>query len=226
MELEIDIYVLFELLKESYKFIDFRSILYKENEEWIRFLTILRFSNESKEDIENRYENLKLERYKTKKLRIDFQILEVHEWEEKIIDIYDELNEEFDIYDYDDFKFDNNRYDKFIEEMYSEAKTFLNTPNRRFFLTENELSKNNIITFNLGFNTNKKHLNFSKIANREILLLGDDNIYDVINRTLQLDGYSSNNNLYISINFPIYFIIDNLQFSQQQLSGKVIYHKI
>lgn len=226
MELEIDLYHLFELLKESYKFIDYRSILYKKNEEWIRFLTILRFSNESIESIKSRHANFKLDRYKTNKLRIDYQILEVHEWEEKIIDIYNELNEEFDIYDYDDFRFDTNKYDKFMEEMYSEVKIFLNTPNRRFSLTENELSKNNLITFNLGFNTNTKHLNFSKIANREILLLGDDNIYDVINRTFQLDGYSSNNNLYISINFPIYFIIDNLQFSQQQLSGKIIYHKI
>lgn len=226
MELEIDLYHLFELLKESYKFIDYRSILYKKNEEWIRFLTILRFSNESIESIKNRNANLKLDRYKTNKLRIDYKILEVHEWEEKIIDIYDELNEEFDIYDYDDFRFDKNKYDKFIEEMYSEAKIFLNTPNRRFYLTEKELSKNNSITFNLGFNTNKTHLNFSKIANREILLLGDDNIYDVINRTFQLNGYGSNNNLYISINFPIYFSIDNLQFSQQQLSGKIIYHKI
>lgn len=226
MELDIDIYNLFDLLKESYKFIDFRSILYKQNEEWIRFLTIMRFSNESEDLIKSRNEMLKLSRYKTDKLRIDYQILEVSEWEEKIINIYEELNEELEIYDYDDFRYDNNKYDKFIEEMYSEVKIYLNTPYRRFYLTEIELNKNNLITFNIGFNTNKKHLNFSEIANREILLLGDNNIYDVINRTFQLDGYGSNNNLYISINFPIYFRIENLQFSQQQLSGKIIYHKI
>jgi len=226
MELDIDIYNLFDLLRESYKFIDFRSILYKKNEEWIRFLTILRFSNESEEVIKSRYEMLKLSRFKTNKLRIDYQILEVSEWEEKIINIYDELNEEFDIYDYNDFRYDENKYDKFMEEMYSEVKIFLNTPYRRFFFTENELNKNNLITFNIGFNTNENHLNFSKITNREILFLGDDDIYDVINRTFQLDGYGSNNNLYISINFPIYFRINNLQYSQQQLSGKIIYHEI
>jgi len=226
MELDIDIYKFFNIIKESYKFIDFRSILYRKNKVWIRFLTILRFSSDSEEEIKKRYEILKLSRYKTDNLKIDYQILEVSEWEDKIINIYDDLNEEFEIYDYNDFRYDYNKYNKFLEEMYSEVKIFLNTPNRRFFLTENELSKNNQITFNLGFNTNQKHLNFSKIANREILLLGDDNIYDVINRTFQLDGYGSNNNLFIIINFPIYFRIDNLQFSQHQLSGKIIYHKI
>ncbi len=226
MGLDIDIYNFFNIIKESYKFIDFRSILYRKNKVYIRFLTILRFSNESEEEIKNRYEILKLSRYKTDNLRIDYQILEVSEWEDKIINIYDELNEEFEIYDYNDFRYDYNKYDKFLEEMYSEVKIFLNTPNRRFYLTETELNKNNLITFNIGFNTNKKHLNFSEIANREILLLGDNNIYDVINRTFQLDGYGSNNNLYISINFPIYFKIDNLQYSQQQLNGKIIYHKI
>ncbi len=224
MELDIDIHNLFDLLKESYKCIDFISIFYKENEEWNRFLTILRFSNESEVVIKKRYEKLKLYQYNTDKLRIDYKILRVSEWEEKIIDIYDELNEEFDIYDYDDFRFDNNKYDKFMEEMYSEVKIFLNTPNRRFYLTENELKKHNLITFNIGFNTNNKHLIFSTIANREILLLGDDNIYDVVNRAFQLDGYSSNNNLGISIIFPIYFKIDNLHYSQKLLSGKITYH--
>ncbi|NHJ21824.1 MAG: hypothetical protein EAX91_12835 [Candidatus Lokiarchaeota archaeon] len=226
MGLDINIYNFFDIIKESYRFIDFRSILYRKNKVWIRFLTILRFSNESEEEIKKRYEILKLRRYKTDNLIIDYQILEVSEWEDKIISIYDELNEEFEIYDYNDFRYDYNKYNKFLEDMFSDVKISLNTPNRRFFLTENELSENNLITFNLGFNTNEKHLNFSNVANREILLLGDNNIYDVINRTFQLEGYDSNNNLNILINFPIYFRFVNLQFSQQQLSGKIIYHKI
>ncbi|MFW9973009.1 MAG: hypothetical protein ACFFDF_22680 [Candidatus Odinarchaeota archaeon] len=227
MELDIDIYDLFDLLKESYKFIDFRSILYKKDKEWVRYLTILRFSNEMDDLIKSRYEILKLGRYKTEKLRIDYQILDVSEWERKIIKIYDELNENFEIYDYDDFIYDNNKYEMFKEEMYGEVKIFLSTPTKRFLFTEDELKKYNLITFNIiGFNANKKHLNFNEIANKEILPLGDDNIYDVINRTFQLDGYKSNNNLYISINFPIYFNINNLQYSQEQLSGKILYHKI
>ncbi|KKN18020.1 hypothetical protein LCGC14_0959940 [marine sediment metagenome] len=58
------------------------------------------------------------------------------------------------------------------------------------------------------------------------MLLGEDNIYDIINRVMQIDGYNSQNGLFISILLPIYVRIKDLNYEKGVLSGKVEFHKI
>ncbi|KKK55624.1 hypothetical protein LCGC14_3072670, partial [marine sediment metagenome] len=86
---------------------------------------------------------------------------------------------------------------------------------------------NNIINFYYSIsNINEHHIHINKILKEEILYFGEDNIYDIINRTLQLDGYNSQNSLFISIIFPIYMKIKDLIYDRDILSGKILFHEI
>ncbi len=227
LDLNTDINKIFELLKESYKNIDFRSALYKKHDNWNRILTILRFSNKSESEINKHYEDLNLRRYKTENFNIEYKIFEVSKWEDKIIELYNEMNEDLEIYDIDEFHYNENQYEEYKSTFLDEFKAIHNTPSRRFFYTEEEVKNHNHINFYYSLpNINEHHNKFYKILNEEILGLGEDNIYDVLNRTLQLDGYSSYNGLFISILFPIYINIKDLVYSQDVLSGNVYYHNI
>ena len=222
LDLNIEINKLFELLKDSYKNIDFRSALYKKDDSWNRILTIIRFSNKSESEINKHYEDLNLNRFKTENFKIEYKIFEVSKWEDTIIELYDELNEDLEIYDIDEFHYKENQYEEYESTFLDEFKAIHNTPSRRFFYTEEEVKKHNHINFYYSLpNINEHHNKFNKILNEEILGLGEDNIYDVLNRTLQLDGYSSITGLFISILFPIYINIKDLVYSQDVLSGNV-----
>lgn len=227
LELNTDIKDAFELLKDSYKNIDFRSALYKMHDSWNRILTILRFFNKSESEINKHYEDLNLKRYKTENFKIEYKIFEVSKWEDLIIELYNEMYEDLEIYDIDEFLYNENQYEEYKSTFLDEFKALLNTPSRRFFYTEEEVKNHNHINFYYSLpNKNEHHNKFYKILNEEILGLGEDNIYNVLNRTLQLDGYSSNNSLFISILFPIYINIKDLVYSQDVLSGNVYYHNI
>lgn len=227
LDLNIEINKLFELLKDSYKNIDFRSALYKKDDSWNRILTIIRFSNKSESEINKLYEDLNLNRFKTENFKIEYKIFKVSKWEDTIIELYDELNEDLEIYDIDEFHYNENQYEEYESTFLDEFKAIHNTPSRRFFYTEEEVKNHNHINFYYSLpNINEHHNKFNKILNEEILGLGEDNIYDVLNRTLQLDGYSSINGLFISILFPIYINIKDLVYSQDVLSGNVYYHNI
>jgi len=227
LDLNTEINKIFELLKESYKNIDFRSALYKKNDSWNRILTIIRFSNKSESEINKHFEDLNLNRFKTENFKIEYKIFEVSKWEDKIIELYDEMKEDLEIYDIDEFRYNENQYEEYVSTFLDEFKAIHNTPSRRFFYTEEEVKDHNHVNFYYSLpNINEHHNKFNKILNEEILGLGEDNIYDVLNRTLQLDGYSSTNGLFISILFPIYINIKDLVYSQDVLSGNVYYHNI
>jgi len=226
MELDLNIYNVFELLKASYKNIDFRSAIYNKDNYQQRILSVIRFSNESESMLKDKYKQLNLKRYKTKSFEIQHEILEVHKWEDKLIELYEDL-EDIDIEDIDQFYYDDAGYDEFQSSFLSEFKVDFSTPRLRFLFTEDEIKRHNIINFYYTVsNKNEHHNQFNKYLNREILILGEDNIYDVINRALQLDGYSSQNGLYIAILFPIYMKINDLSYSEEILSGKVHFHEI
>lgn len=227
LESDTDINNIFELFRDSYKNIDFRSALYKKHDSWNRILTILRFSNNSEMEISNHYKDLNLKKYETENFKIEYKIFEVSEWEDLIIELYNEMNEDLEIYDIDEFRYNENQYEEYKSTFLDEFKALLNTPSRRFFYTEEEVKNHNHINFYYILpNKNKHHNKFYKILNEEILGLGEDDIYDVLNRTLQLEGYSSHNSLFISIIFPIYINLKDLVYSHDVLSGKVYYHNI
>ncbi len=226
MELDLKIYDVFELLKASYKNIDFRSAIYNKDNYQRRILSVIRFSNESESMLNKKYEKLDLKRYKTKSFELHHDILEIPKWEDKLIELYEEI-EDIEIDDVDEFYYHDNEYYEFQSTFLDEFKVNFSTPKFRFFFTEEEIQKYNVINFYYSVsNKNEHHNQFNKFLKKEILILGEDNIYDVINRTMQLDGYSSQNGLYISVLFPIYMKLNNLNYSEEILSGKVQFHDI
>ncbi len=216
-----------ELIKDTYENIDFRSVFYKEDGNWNRILTIIRFTNENAEIIKKRFIDLDLKKYNIKNLKIRYDVVEVLGWEEKLIEIYDELNDDIETYDSDEFNFNNDEYEDYIDSFLDEFKTIYNTKKARLLLTENEVERYNIFNYYYSVpERNDHHERFNTYLNEEVMLLGEDNIYDIINRVMQLDGYSSQNGLYISILLPIYVRIKELNFEKGILSGNVEFHKI
>ncbi|KKN18019.1 hypothetical protein LCGC14_0959930 [marine sediment metagenome] len=123
----LGIHQILELIKDSYKNIDFRCALFKEDGNWNRIITIIRFSNESPEIIKNRFINLDLKKYNIQNLKIIYDVIEVSRWEEKLFDIYDELNDDIEIYDSDEFTYNNDEYEDYIESFLDEFITHYNT---------------------------------------------------------------------------------------------------
>lgn len=226
-EIDLGIHQLLELLKESYKYIDFRCASYRKDGNWNPILTVIRFSNETAEDIKKRFNDLDLKKYEIKNFKILHNVIDVSEWEEILIGIYDELNEDIDIYDFSEFIYKNTEYEEYEESFLDEFNVYYNTKTTRLFLTENEVNNYNIINCYYSIpDQNAHHTRFNTYLNEEVMLLGEDNIYDIINRALQLDGYSSQNGLYISILLPVYLKIKDINYNLDKLSGKVKFHKI
>lgn len=226
MELDLNIYNVFELLKASYKIIDFRSAIYNKDNFHQRIISVIRFSNDTKDALKKKYDQLELTRYKTQSFEIQHEILEIHKWEDKIVELYEEI-EDIEIDDIDEFYYSGAGYDEFQSSFLGEFKVVFSNPKIRFFFTEEEIKRNNVINFYYTVsNKNEHHNQFNRFLNKEILILGEDNIYDVINRTIQLEGYSSQSGLFISVLFPIYMKISDLNYVEDIFSGKVKFHEV
>ncbi len=226
-QIKLGIHQTLELLKDSYKYIDFRCVLYRKDGIWNRILTVLRFSNENADDIKRRFIDLELKKFNIKNLKIIYEVIDVSGWEEIIIEIYDEINEDIEIYDTDEFYYDNNKYEEYRESFLDDFRSIYNTKTARLLLTENEVKHHNIINYYYSTpDRNEHHNRFNIYLNEEVRLLGEDNIYNIINRVMQLDGYGSQNGLYVSIILPIYVRIKELNSEKGILSGKVDFHKI
>lgn len=227
MNLDLDIYNIFDLLKDSYKNIDFRSAIYYKGHNWHRILSIFRFSNETETAIKEKYNQLDLNRYKTKSFKIQYEILGISKLEDEFFELYDEIHEDIEVYDVDEFRFDDKKYHEFQSSFLDEFKINFSNPSRWFFFTEEEVKNHNLINFYYNVSDKNEHHNqFNKFLNDEIKVIGEDNIYNVLNRTLQLHGYGSQNSLFISVVFPIYMKISDLNYNHDNLSGKVQFHEI
>ena len=112
MEENLDIYKIFDLLKDSYKSIDFRSAVYYNGYGWQRIISIIRFSNKNKTEIQKECENLNLKKFKTDNFEIRHEVVDINKWEDRLVEIYEELHEDLEIYDIDEFYFDNAKYEK------------------------------------------------------------------------------------------------------------------
>lgn len=216
------IYNVYELLKSSYKNIDFRSVIYKTNHDWYQILSILRFSNETKIELEERYKELNLNQYETEKFKIQHEILDISKWEDKVFELYEEFNDDVEIFEPDYFSGDE-QYDEFFEEFESK----LLTSSRWGIFPQQEVNKNSLINFYYAIHDkNEHHRRFNNFLKPEILKLGEDSIYEVINRAMELEGYSSHSGLYFSVVFPIYIEITELNYVPEIISLKVKFHEV
>ncbi len=208
MSLKIDFLKTLHVLQDSYKIIDFRSALYKKGGEWYPILTIIRFSNEEKEQLEKKYDELNLKRYKTDNFEVIYRALDILNWEQNLKEIYKNI-------------------DQFSEECpFDKLDARLNTSRSRFWMTENEVKVYNIINFYCTLSHPQEHHKSFSFLNKEIVKIGENNIYNVLNRIFQLDHYDINVGLYFSFVLPLYIKFSNLKSIKDVLSGEIEYHKI
>jgi len=222
MDLNLYIYNVYELLKSSYKNIDFRSVVCKTNHGWYQILSILRFSNKTKIQLEEKYKKLNLNQYETERFKIQHEILDISKWENKVFELYEEFNDDVETFEPDYFTGDEPS-DEFFEEFESE----LLTSSRWGIFPQQEVNKNSLINFYYTIpDKNEHHKRFNNFLKPEILKLGEDSVYEVINRVMELDGYSSHNSLYFSVIFPIYIEITELNYVQKLITLKLKFHEI
>lgn len=197
-----------DLLKDSYKYIDYRSAVYKKEGIWYPICSVFRFSNEDKNLINDRYKQLDLNKYKTENFEIRFKALEIMEWEK----IYNKIDKNFSL-------IPENR-------LLTNIKYTLNTPRSRLWLTEEEVKEyNNIHCFHTVPDFQEHYKKFKFLKN-ELLSLGENDIYEVLRRILQLEIRDVHQNLYISLILPFYIKLNNLNYSNNILTGDVEYHEI
>ncbi len=226
MEIDLNINDIFSLLQESYRNIDFRSVLYKKYNNWNRIISIFRFSNDSESLINEKHQTLEINKYKTDNFEIQNEIFEVSKWEEKLVLLYSELHEEIELYDLDEIFYNDAKYNGYKSSFLDQFKAIAPKSSMRFYLTEEEHKKYNTITFFYGVENLTEHHNNFYFLNEEILTFGEDNIYDIINRTMELDGYSIQSRLNIMLVFPIYLNIKDLEYNDDILTGNIRFHEI
>ena len=208
MSLKIDFLKTLDVLLDSYKNIDFRCALYNKGGEHYPILTIFRFSNEEKIQLEKKYNELNLSRYKTENFEIIYEALDIKDWKQKFEDIYKNI------------------------VLYSEECPFekldarFNTSRSRLWLTENEVKNYNIINFYCTLSHPQEHHSSFSFLNKEIVKTGEKNIYSILKRALQLDLYDINVGLYFSFILPLYMKFSNLKSIDDVLSGEIEYHEI
>ncbi len=222
MNLNLNLIEISDLFIECYENVDFRSGMFKKGHGWKKILSIFRFTNETRIKLRDKVNSLGLDRYSTAKFKIHHEIIDKSNWEEKILELYNEINDDKEIYDTDEIRFNDKLSDKFNSIFKSQ---FLNSSIWGLF-TKKEVNENNLILFSYSVpNKNNHHNQFNLFLRPEMLKLGEKNIYDVINRTMALEGYSSQNSLYFLIVFPIYINVIEIGYIPEILSIKVRIHE-
>lgn len=199
-----------KFLNPLYKNIDFRVAIYKEGEEWKYITSIFRFTDESKENILAIHKNLRKIPHKTDNFDIKFSVLNVEDWEkywEKIKSKVSNIDTNFDS---SKLIFNQNFRD-----------------NKSMHLSQEDWDFNSI-QYNLYLsNSEAHHKNFKFLEeNKEIRTIGDESVYPIIEKSLQIESYALNIPLFSLILFPIYIKFDNLQYLNNYLKGTLKYHEI
>lgn len=225
--IDINFYETVELFINSYKNVDFRSVLFRMDNTWLRALTVMRFSNEDKISINQRYKKLGFQNYTTKNFKIIGEVVKISDWEEKICELYDEINDDEEFYDYDESRYNEAELDRFETDFIQEFKAHYLTPNFNYFLTKVELKNHNSVHFYYNVPNKREHHNrLFEVLSKEILTLGEDSFYKIINRVLELEGFSSDSAMFISVVLPTYLELRELDLSKGILSANVLYHNI
>jgi len=205
-----DIYTVFSCLKKSYKFIDYREALFKENGVWKSILSIFRFSNKSYEEISSIHKGLKHKAFNTDHFKLIFKILDLEDWVSQwnILKIQiDEIDNNIDL---DSVKPSRNR-----------------KHSTTGWISDVDLEYNSL-QFNITLDVEsklKQRFQFLE-GHQEIRSKGAESIYPIIRQILQINNYDSGAYLYSTFIFPTYIKISKLKYINNYLSGNIKYHKI
>lgn len=222
MNSDLNLIGISDLLNDCYEKVDFRSVMFNKGNGWRRIISIFRFVSETENELKTKTESLGLDRYSTSKFKIHHEIIDKSDWEDTLLELYNEINDNKEIYDTDQIHFNYDISKKFNNKFKSE---FLN-PSRWGLFIQREVNENNLINFYCTVpNRNIHHRQFNEFLKPEMLKLGEESVYDVVNRTMELDGYSSQNSLYFSIAFPIYINVSEIGYTPEIISVKIRIHE-
>ncbi|MBA7523937.1 hypothetical protein ES705_16074 [subsurface metagenome] len=185
-------------LKLSYKYIDFRAALYRKEKKWRYIISVFRFINKSRNELTKRHNEIK--KYKEGIFKIESEILEINDFEKK----------------WEEIKNNNNNLE-------SSKPTGFFYSNINPYLTE----KIKFRHFHFNLFINDFELIRSDLRNLEGVAKSffSNNIFDLIKKDLEID-YGEGYTCYSFINFPILIEINELKYIRRKLSGQIKFHKI
>ena len=204
------IYEVFNYLKDSYKFLDLRCALYEEDENWISIVSVFRFTNKNRESLEDYHKKLRTYWDNTEKFKIDLKVITLEDWEDNwaaINQSITDLNKEIQIGDIEPRRNLKNSYSAWIAK-----------PDLEY----------NSIQFNILLdNSEEHHHNFQFLEEHEELMSkGITSIYPLIVQILEINNFSYNSQLFSTFIFPIYVKFNNLNYTNQYLTGEIIFHEL
>ena len=204
-----NIYEVFEHLKYSYTYVDYREAIFKNNGDWRPIISIFRFSNKSFEEIESIHKELEKTKLNSEHFEIKFKILNLEDWEaqwnrlkEKEEDFYPDIN----LRNVPLSQNRKNNYTSWITEVDREY---------------------NSIQFNQFLNDRDFFKKFEFLEGyKEIRSLGVESIYTIIKQKLQIKMFGPGVSLFTTFIFPTYVKISKLRYLSNYISGKVECHEI
>ena len=199
----------YEVLKECYKFVDFRCAYFKEDDRWISIVSTFRFTNKEYDVIKDFHDKLRKLSHNTDWFKVECEILKPEDWKTKwelIKNNADFLKEDFDL-------------DSL--ELYKNLEHNSHSP-----ITQVD-KEYNTIQFNVSSDEYKEHhkrLEYLK-EKKELRSIGITSIYPIIRQILQIQ-FDRNSLIFSVFLFPIYFKIKNVSYHDNKLSGDIEYHLV
>lgn len=186
-------------LKLSYKYIDFRAALYRKDEKWRYIISVFRFINDSRNELTKRHNEIK--KYKEDIFKIESEILEINDFEKK----------------WEEIKNNNNN----LESSKPTYRFFYS--NRNPYLTE----KIKFHHFHFNLFINDFELIRSDLRNLEGVAKSffSNNIFYLIKKDLEIN-YGEGYTCYSFIYFPILIEINKLKYIKRKLRGQIKFHEI
>ncbi len=200
----------FNYLKESYKFIDYREALFKVNGAWKTIVSIFRFTNKSYEEISAIHKDLKDKAFNTDHFKLNFKILNLEGWISNWHTLRNQIDEIDNSINLATANLSRNR-----KQSYS---SWISDVDREY----------NSVQFNIflvNVQEHQKRFQFLE-GHQEIRSKGVESIYPIIRQILQISSYDFGTNLYSTFIFPVYLKISKLKYVNNYLSGNIEYHKI
>jgi len=193
--------------KSSIPLVDYRSITIEDNGSLKYILSTFRFTNEQKDVIKRRHEQLTNIKSKLKGFNLNVEILEFKSWESKWQHI------------------SKHKWNLNWSESIIYNKTF-SAPSRRIF---SDRDYNNNCSIEIHFNVQNPgiiHKTLESLA-QNLKKEGISNIYSLINRFHEIENYGKNNHLFVAfiIPIPLKIYFDKLSFYNNYFFTKFQFHE-
>ncbi|MBA7658053.1 hypothetical protein ES703_66001 [subsurface metagenome] len=199
----------YEVLKECYKFVDFRCAYFKEDDKWISIVSTFRFTNKEYDVIKDFHDRLRKLSHNTDWFKVECKILKPEDWKTKwelIKNNADFLKKDFDL---------------------DSLELYRNLEHNSHSPTTQVDKEYNTIQFNVSsyeYKEHQKRLEYLK-EKKELRSIGITSIYPIIRQILQIQ-FDRNSQIFSVFLFPIYFKIKNVSYHDNKLSGDIEYHKV